>query len=123
MFGYQADIMFANISVIIVGDLLQLPPIRQDPAFYLFKNELLNLCHPWFWFQSCELTECMWQQGDKKFIDLLNAVREGNPCDHDIQLLQSRKVKDEDIPDSAVFTFATNAQKTGTASGAHQTVY
>ena len=59
VFGCQPDVKFANLSVIVVGDLLQLPPIKQSAVFYPFHNEFLNICHPWSWFECCELTECM----------------------------------------------------------------
>ena len=38
--------LFAGISIITVGGLYQLPPIRQKPIFADYKNDALNLCHP-----------------------------------------------------------------------------
>jgi len=33
------DIPFAGLTVIVVGDLYQLPPIRAKPVFTLFENK------------------------------------------------------------------------------------
>ena len=111
IFGCGPDVKFANLSLIVVGDLLQLPPIRQQSVFSPFKNEFLNICHPWFWFKCCELTECMRQQGDIEFISLLNSVREGKLSSHHISLLQTRSALTNEVPEDAIYIFATNAQK------------
>ncbi|XP_057310673.1 uncharacterized protein LOC130648634 [Hydractinia symbiolongicarpus] len=111
IFACPVHIPFANLSVIVVGDLLQLPPIRQPFVFMPFKNEFLNLCHPWKQFSCCELNECMRQQGDTKLIDLLNSIRIGSTDDDHIELLKSRSVENLAIPDDAVYLFAENAPK------------
>ena len=111
IFGCQSDKRFANLSIVVVGDLLQLPPIKQRQVFSLFDNEFLNICHPWYWFKCCELTECMRQQDDQQFINLLNAVRVGVLSDEHIDLLKTRMKDENEIPANAVYIFATNAQK------------
>ena len=39
--------MFAGKTIIAVGDLYQLPPCNERSVFSDYKEELLNLCHPW----------------------------------------------------------------------------
>ena len=66
---------FADISVVLVGDLYQLPPILQRPVYAEFHNELLNISRLRRNFKMCELSEVMRQKGDSTLIDLLNNVR------------------------------------------------
>ena len=67
--------LFAGVSILAVGDLYQLPPIRKKPAFENYKNDCYNLCHPWHVFKMIELIEIMRQKDDKEFSDLLNRIR------------------------------------------------
>ena len=69
--------LFAGLSVITVGDLYQLPPIRQRLVFEEYKNSVHNLCHPWLVFKIIELTENMRQKDDRPFTELLNRFRTG----------------------------------------------
>ena len=39
IFGASASQLFAGLSVVVVGDLYQLPPIRRKPIFESFKND------------------------------------------------------------------------------------
>ena len=54
IFGVSVD-LFAGISIIAVGDLYQLPPIKKKAIFNDYKNETHNLCHPWNIFKMVEL--------------------------------------------------------------------
>ena len=79
---------FAGLTVLLVADLLQLPPVMGKPVYAtvdscdsLQRHLALNL---WRMFQFAELTEVMKQRGDTKFIDLLNKIRVGN-VDEDVQ--------------------------------------
>ena len=110
IFGCPSDIPFANLTVIVVGDLLQLPPIRQPFVFSPFKNDFMNLCHPWHEFECCELVEVMRQQGDVSFIDLLNNVRQGFLNSADLSLLNTRRNL-VNIPEDAVYIYAENSLK------------
>ena len=86
--------LFAGISIISVGDLYQLPPIRQQPMaiFADYKNDAYNLWHPWHCFKMIELDEVMRQKGDVKFTELLNRCRTGSQTEDDIKCLQNRSV-------------------------------
>ena len=48
--------LFAGLSIIGVGDLYQLPPIRRKLVYENFKNDAFNLCHPWLLFHMIEPT-------------------------------------------------------------------
>ena len=43
--------LFAGISIIAVGDLYQLPPIRRNPVFENYINDIFNVCHPCMYFK------------------------------------------------------------------------
>ena len=77
IFGCVSDFSkpFAGLSIILVGDLYQLPPVMQKPIFAEFNDQLYNIYPLWRNFQMCELTEVMRQRGDTVLIDLLNNVR------------------------------------------------
>ena len=82
--------LFAGITIIVVGDLYQLPPIRKKNVFDYYKNDAYNLCHPWKVFKMIELTEIMRQRNDQAFTELLNRVRTASQTDDDIKIIQSR---------------------------------
>ena len=46
IFDCSSTKLFAGISIIAVGDLYQLPPIKKKAIFDNFKTEAHNLCHP-----------------------------------------------------------------------------
>ena len=50
IFATTSSLLFAGISIIVVGDLCQLPPIRKRFVFDSYKNDVFNLCHPWYVF-------------------------------------------------------------------------
>ena len=106
--------LFAGISMIAVGDLYQLPPIRRKPIFSCFKNDVYNLCHPWEVFKMIELTEIMRQKDDLKFTQLLNRLRTASPTEDDIKCIQSTSItpSDDNYPHDALHIWAENAPVT-----------
>ena len=102
--------LFAGISIISVGDLYQLPPIRQQPIFADYKNDAYNLWHPWHCFKMIELDEVMRQKGDVKFTELLNRCRTGSQTEGDIKCLQNRSVSlsQDNYPRNALHIWAEN---------------
>ena len=103
--------LFAGISILAVGDFCQLPPIRSAIAFSNYKNDALNLYHPWHVFRMTELTQIMRQKDDLAFTQLLNRVRTASHTDDDIRCIQSRTITpgDESYPSDALHIFAENA--------------
>lgn len=75
---------FGGVSVLLVGDLFQLPPVKQST---IFQNP--SLTDAWFLFQLHELTEIVRQNGDPNFAALLNRLREGNQTPEDIEFIKT----------------------------------
>ena len=103
--------LFAGISVLVVGDFFQLPPIRSSTVFTDYKNGAFNLYHPWHTFKMAELTQIMRQKDDLAFTPLLNRVCTASHTDDDIRCLQSKTITpgDQNYPSDALHIFAENA--------------
>ena len=104
---------FADLSVMAVTDLLQLPSVREKPIFSPFSDmdsmkHLLGL-QLWHLFKYAELTEVV-RQNDKLFIDLLNNAGIGNNDDDVENLLDARFIResDENYPKVALHMYAEN---------------
>ena len=110
LFGTSNSQLFAGISIIAVGDLYQLPPIRRKAVFDEYKNEAFNLCHPWNVFTMIELSEIMRQKDDQAFTELLNRFRTASKTEEDIQCIQSRSIMptDNNYPSDALHIRAEN---------------
>ena len=110
IFGTSGSVLFGGKSIIAVGDLFQLEPIRSKPVFENYKDDTLNICHPWHVFQMIELRKVMRQKDDKRFTDLLNRLRVGSQTDEDIQLIQSRSINSSDpnYPHDVLHIWAEN---------------
>ena len=111
IFGCETFRLFAGLTVILVGDLYQLPPIMQRPIYAEYYDMSFNIFPLWRNFGMVELTEVMRQKGDCVFIDLLNNIRIGCLTEADEELLKSRfiEITDENFPHDAVHLFAENA--------------
>ena len=111
IFGTLSSQLFAGISIIAVGDLCQLPPIRKRFVFDMYKNDSYNLCHPWKCFKMIELTKIMRQKDELAFIAVLHRIRTSSQTEHDITLLQSRSItlSDPYYPSNALHIWAENA--------------
>ena len=110
MFGSFASQLFVGISIIAVGDLYQLPPIRRKPVFENFKNDSYNLCHPWQVFTMIELTEIMRQKDDQHFTELLNRFITASQTQEDINCINSKSVSPstDNYPSDALHIWAEN---------------
>ncbi|CAB3995695.1 ATP-dependent DNA helicase PIF1 [Paramuricea clavata] len=108
IFG-SSDI-FAGKSIIAVGDLYQLPPIKKKAVFENFKIETYNLCHPWSVFKMTELTEIMRQKNDRAFTELLNRIRTASHTENDIKVINSRCItpSNPNYPSDALHIWAEN---------------
>ena len=111
LFGTTSSLLFAGTSIIDVGDLCQLPPIRKRCVFDTYKNDIYNLCHPWKVFKMIELNKIMRQKDDQTFIELLNRVRTATQTEDDINIIQSRSISpsDPNYPSDALHIWAENA--------------
>ena len=107
IFRYSDQLPFAGMSVIVCGDLYQLPPVRGLPEYTSTTSikGLLTL-DLWHKFKMAELTEVMRQRDDYQFINILNKIREGQ-IDEDVELtLKSRFFNKLSYPENAVHIFA-----------------
>ena len=103
---------FGNISIIAVGDLYQLQPVRGNWIF----NDLTQVASALatnLWkehFSMFELTEIMRQKGDLEFTELLNRLRHNNLTEADMQKIKSCQILKEcaNYLKSAPHLFAEN---------------
>ena len=72
IFGCPNDTPFADLSIIVVGDL-QLHLVRAKPVYAESNDSWQNLVSLWNLFKIAELTEVMRQRGDGNFINLLHS--------------------------------------------------
>jgi len=94
------DGWFGRKHILLFGDLLQLPPVREDPVFVELSNDKinkyigsLNAVNLWTTlFNYDELTINMRQQGDESFRQLLSRIRIGLVTKSDCEILESRKI-------------------------------
>ena len=94
------DAWFGKKPMLLFGDLLQLPPVHEEPAFIQLSNKSTeknvgglgsyNLWSALFTYD--ELTINMRQQGDNIYKDILSRIRTGVVTDSDTKLLESRKL-------------------------------
>ena len=110
IFGTTSSLLFVGITIIVVGDLCQLPPIHKRFVFDDFKNDSYNLYHPWKVVKMIELQEIMRQKNDQAFIQLLNRIRTATHTGDDIKIIQSRSISSSDpnYPSDALHIWAEN---------------
>lgn len=79
----QSPRPFGGIQLLLIGDLRQLPPVIKDDEWELLKTHYSS---PYFYdsialknlgYQIVELTT-VYRQSDRQFIEMLNAIRDGN---------------------------------------------
>ena len=105
----KSDVPFGGVSILAVGDLLQLPPVG-DSAVFSTPRDPMHRMSMSLWethFLLEELTEVQRQRGDPTFADILNRVRVGSHTDDDMATLATR-VKDTDV--DCLHIYPTNAQ-------------
>lgn len=79
----KTDAPFGGVQLVLVGDLLQLPPVVTDYEAELFKTNwdspyfFSSHCYPELEISNITLTT-VWRQTDEEFIEVLNQVREGS---------------------------------------------
>ena len=110
IFGCVTNELFAGITVIVVGNFLQLPPVGGRPVYANYKNDWQNFECLWKLFKIFELTEVMRQSRDSQFIDFLNNVRIADikPCDMNILQSRIKQPDQNEYPHQALHIFAEN---------------
>ena len=101
---------FGGLSIIVVGDFLQLPPVRAQPVYAEYNDSWQNLVSLRNLFEIAELTEVIQQRGDGNFINLLNHLKVAELSDSDVSVLPSKFIKPNDkYPQDALHILAENA--------------
>ncbi|XP_066926640.1 uncharacterized protein [Clytia hemisphaerica] len=97
---------FGDVSLLLIGDFFQLPPIKQNS---IYKTKL---DYAWEEFRLYELDEIVRQSGDSEFAALLNRLREGNHTQADIEKIQSFEHTDtSEWPENFMKMYITNNLK------------
>ncbi|XP_029173809.1 ATP-dependent DNA helicase PIF1-like [Nylanderia fulva] len=94
------DGWFGRKHILLFGDLLQLPPVREDLIFTHLSDQKianylgsLNAVNLWITlFEYNELIINMRQQGDNSYRELLSRIRIGLVTKSDCKILESRKI-------------------------------
>ena len=109
IFGTNDDKPFAGKSIIVCGDLFQLPPIFPSQVFST-EGSIIGAFKLWHLFKLAELDEVMRQRDDTDFIDLLNNVRVGDLDFNDENMIKSRLITRENpnYPMESLHLFAEN---------------
>ncbi len=104
---------FGGVSIITLGDLLQLKPVMDG---YIFTDvqclSSYNILAPNLWkkyFRMFELDEIMRQRESKMFAEILNRLREGKHTSSDLQKLKEICVEESSCPSEAPRLFIQNA--------------
>ena len=109
IFDCNYDKFFAGKTVLVIGDLLQLPAVKSCFVFAPFKGPLGDMFSLWELFQMRELIEDMRQKGDQIFIEILNNIRIGKAIDFDF--LAKRKTNINKLKTDTTLLYAENAPK------------
>jgi len=83
------ELPFGGLQVILAGDLFQLPPVNRSGD--LNPKDMIIYSNAWAEMKPaiCYLTE-QHRQEDQNFLDILNAIRDGNLQDEHYELLSER---------------------------------
>ena len=107
--------VFGGVSILAVGDLLQLPPIGTE-VFSFPKNptiDHLKGCN-WDLFKFYEFTEIVRQSGDPEFASILSRIREGKHTKDDELAIETNSPDISKFPKDAIKLFGTNMQAKAT---------
>lgn len=112
LYGPKKEEPFGGVQLILIGDLLQLPPVVTRSQEQIFKDFYQS---PWFFdakvfsqteWEFLEL-ETIYRQKEDRFIRLLNAVRDDCVTDKEIKLLNTRYIPYFEPPKDEFFIYLT----------------
>ena len=102
---------FGGVSIIVFGDMFQLPPVLQRFVFKSVSDPIAKLTGTlWEHFTFAELTQIMRQKEDFEFANLLNRLRQAAHSENDNKILSERQIDSDcpSYPSSALHVFPTN---------------
>lgn len=101
----RVDKPFGGLTVILVGDFFQLPPVsRGGDVVFAYASSVWRDLNP----LTCYLTE-QYRQDDAEFLSVLSAIRSGNVEDLHYEELASRRKDPSELPHDAPKLFSHNA--------------
>ncbi|MDE2173170.1 MAG: AAA family ATPase [Patescibacteria group bacterium] len=101
----RVDEPFGGITVVLVGDFFQLPPVsRNSDAAFAYGSSTWRELNP----ITCYLTE-QYRQDDSEFLGVLSAMREGRVAKPHRELLMTRHTDTAALPPDAPKLFSHNA--------------
>ncbi len=100
----RVDKPFGGLTVILVGDFFQLPPIaRNRGVAFAYASPVWKDLHLF----TCYLTE-QYRQDDSEFLDILSAIRSGRVEEVHHELLMARSAAPAELPSDAPKLFSHN---------------
>ncbi|XP_011860233.1 PREDICTED: ATP-dependent DNA helicase pfh1-like, partial [Vollenhovia emeryi] len=107
------NLSFGGVSVLMVGDLYQLPPVMDTHIYLSPKSSTLTISYfaenvLWSEFQYFELTEIMRQKEDKSFTIALNNLARCAMTENDIAIIKSRETKEGHVPKDTIRLYPDN---------------
>ncbi|MHB8860528.1 MAG: AAA family ATPase [Minisyncoccota bacterium] len=101
----RSEAPFGGLTVILVGDFFQLPPIsRAGEVAFAYASPVWRELNP----IACYLTE-QYRQDDAEFLEVLGAIRSGMVETLHHELLSARQVDPSELPADAPKLFSHNA--------------
>jgi len=101
----RSDKPFGGLTVILVGDFFQLPPVsRNKEVKFAYRSLVWRELNP----ISCYLTE-QYRQDDSSFLDVLSAIRGGEVEEMHYEELMRRHTAPAELPPDAPKLFSHNA--------------
>ncbi|XP_065370889.1 uncharacterized protein LOC135963037 [Calliphora vicina] len=111
---FKSTAAFGGISILVFGDLKQLPPVGDRWVFSTNPSNPYGVLAGeglWNLFKFYELTEIMRQRDDLSFAQALNSMAVGEMDTTQIELIKSRVVENTSIiPSEAIHLFWSNAE-------------
>ncbi|CAG5050324.1 unnamed protein product [Parnassius apollo] len=113
---FHSSTFFSGISVIVVGDFRQLPPVGDNWVFQAnSRNRLAEIADTPLWdlFVPTELKEIMRQRDNVAFATELNNMASGCVSPEDVNLIEGRCFSNSSLPDTckgAVHLFSSNRE-------------
>ena len=110
----QPDVLFGNVAVFLVGDMLQLSPVKGRYLFQSPVNEAFEIFHSiaplWKSFSPIVLRENHRQGEDRVFAEILNRIARGVQTKDDLEILSGKVAgKDSTLPSDALYIYSLNA--------------
>ena len=101
-----------GVSILAVGDLMQLPPVG-DSAVFAEPVDPIQRLNMSIWqkhFRLLELTEIQRQKNDHEFANILNRIRIGSHTSADLDFLCTQNNISSDIQSDCLTVYPTNRQ-------------